>query len=162
MKIAIISDTHLTKHMRRFKEFLYNNFQDVDMIVHVGDFKSAQTINTIKRFKPFKGVFGNNDGKEIRKQLKEKEIILVEGIKIGLFHGTGDVNTALDRSYDKFKKDKVDVIIFGHTHKPIIKSKNKILMLNPGSPNKKGKVRWCSYIILEIKNKKISANLVMF
>jgi putative phosphoesterase len=61
-----------------------------------------------------------------------------------------------------FKEDKVDIIIFGHSHQPIIKTINKTLMLNPGSPTSKGKERWYSVIILELERECINAQIKFF
>jgi putative phosphoesterase len=61
-----------------------------------------------------------------------------------------------------FKDDKADIIIFGHSHQPIIKTINKTLMLNPGSPISKRRERWFSVIILELEKDYINANLKFF
>ena len=87
--------------------------------------------------------------------LKEKMIIPVEGYKIGLYHGHGNSKNTLERAYTAFSGDKVDIIVFGHSHQPLILTKNKILMINPGSPSYKRKEPWYSYVILEIEDKKI-------
>ncbi|PRR77383.1 hypothetical protein CLLI_23670 [Clostridium liquoris] len=162
LKIGIISDTHITKHGDNINKIIDKYFKDVDMIIHVGDFNSMDVINNIKKKKKFMGVFGNNDSSTVKQYLKEKDIINIEGYKIGMFHGHGDKKTSIERAYDEFKDSKVDIIIFGHSHQPIIKTKNKILMINPGSPSRKLKERWYSYIVLELDKKKIEAKIVFF
>ncbi|KAJ49178.1 hypothetical protein BD780_003142 [Clostridium tetanomorphum] len=162
MKIGIISDTHITKHSEDINKIIDKYFKEVDMIIHVGDFNSIDVINNIKKKKKFVGVYGNNDSSSVKQYLNEKEIISVEGYKIGLFHGHGDKKNVIDRAYEKFKDNKVDIIIFGHSHQPIIKTKNKILMLNPGSPRRKFKERWYSYMQLELGKKKIEARIILF
>lgn len=61
-----------------------------------------------------------------------------------------------------FKDDKIDIIIFGHSHQPVIKTINKTLMLNPGTPTSKRKERWYSVIILELSKGYINAQLKFF
>ena len=68
----------------------------------------------------------------------------------------------LDTAYDKFIDDKVDIIVFGHSHQPLILTKNKVLMINPGSPSYKRREPWYSYVILEIQDKKINVQLKFF
>lgn len=162
MKIGVISDTHFTKRSEDILKIIDKYFSDVDMIIHVGDFNSPEVIDNIRKKKKFAGVYGNNDSSGVKAYLREKDMINIEGYKIGMYHGHGDKKTTMDRAYNEFKDSKVDIIIFGHSHKPIIETKNKILMINPGSPTKKLKERWYSYIVLELSKKNIEAKMVLF
>jgi uncharacterized protein len=141
---------------------LKRHLKDADIIIHAGDFKSGKVIDIIKQHKKFIGVWGNNDGASIREIIKEKEIIKINGYKIGIYHGHGEGKSTIDKAYSMFKEDRVDVIIFGHSHQPIIKTIDKTLMLNPGSPTSKRKERWYSVIILELEKDYINAQLRFF
>lgn len=162
IKIGIISDTHISKDTYKIEEILKKYFRDVDLIIHAGDYKSIKVIETIRNVKKFVGVWGNNDGNNIRQQVREKEILKLNGYKIGIYHGHGEGKTTIDKAYEIFKEDKVDIIIFGHSHQPIIKTINKTLMLNPGTPTSKRKERWYSLIILELEKEFISAQIKFF
>ena len=65
----------------------------------------------------------------------------------------------LTRTFNSFIDDNVDIIIFGHSHQPLVKTEKGILMLNPGSITTKRFERWFSYIILELKIDGIKVNL---
>lgn len=162
MKIGIISDTHIRKDFSKIDDFFEKHLKDVDGIVHAGDYVDEKLLNKLMEHKEFIGVYGNVDDRTIKEKLGEKEIIEVEGYKIGLFHGHGSKRTTLERVYDEFKVDDVDIIIFGHSHKPLIKTKNKVLMMNPGSPTSKRSERWFTYIILELEENVINAQLRFF
>lgn len=162
MKIAILSDTHAKKHSDKLFKFIDILFKEADMIIHAGDYVSSSIVSKLREHKNFVGVWGNNDKGYIRDLLKEKTIISVEGYKIGLYHGHGNSKNTLQRAYDEFSADKVDIIIFGHSHQPLILTKSKVLMINPGSPSCKRKEPWYSYVILEIKGKKINVQLRFF
>jgi putative phosphoesterase len=162
IKIGILSDTHISKDAHKIEDILNRQLKDVDMIIHAGDYKSGKVIQIIKSRKKFIGVWGNNDGDAVKEQVKEKELIKLNGYKIGIYHGHGEGKTTMDRAYDVFKQDKADVIIFGHSHQPIIKTINKTLMLNPGSPMMKRKERWFTVIILELEKDFINAQLRLF
>ena len=56
------------------------------------------------------------DGLEIRQILPERDVFEVGGLTIGLCHGRGASNKVLDIVKEEFKKDKVDVVVFGHSH----------------------------------------------
>jgi uncharacterized protein len=162
IKIGIMSDTHISKDTYKIDELLKKYLNDADIVIHAGDFKTMKVIELIKARKKFIGVWGNNDGAAIRAEIKEKEILKVNGFKIGIYHGHGEGKSTIDKAYNMFKEDKVDVIVFGHSHQPIIKTINKTLMLNPGSPTSKRKERWYSVIILELDKDCINAQLKFF
>lgn len=162
MKIGIISDTHIRRNAGKLLDFLNEHLRDVDFIIHTGDYTDPGVIDLLRKFKPFYGVWGNADGNDVRSMTNEKEILTLEGYKIGLFHGHGEKSETIQRAYDMFKDDGVDIIIFGHSHQPVIKTKSKILMLNPGSPLNKRKERWFTYIKLQLDEQKISASLNFF
>ncbi len=162
MKIGVISDTHIGEDLNKLNAFLDIHMVDIDMLIHAGDYKSIDVIQTLKDYKRFVGVWGNVDNDDIRECINEKEIIEIEDYRIGIFHGHGSKKTTIDRVYDAFDGENVDIIIFGHSHQPIIKTKNGILMLNPGSPTSKRKERWFSYIVLEIEGSSIDARLKLY
>ena len=162
MKIAILSDTHVKKHSDKLFRLIDTLFKEVDMIIHAGDYISPIVVSKLREHKNFVGVWGNNDKGYIRDLLKEKVILSVEGYKIGLYHGHGNSKNTLQTAYDKFIDDKIDIIIFGHTHQPLVLTKNKILMINPGSPSYKRREPWYSYVILDLQDKKINVSLHFF
>ncbi|MTI46999.1 metallophosphoesterase family protein [Sporosalibacterium faouarense] len=162
MRIGIISDTHIRKDYSKIDSFIEKYLKDLDAIIHVGDYTTIDLIDKLKKTNDFVGVYGNVDGLEIKDMLKQKEFIEILGHKIGIFHGDGNRKTTIERVYDEFKNDDVDILVFGHSHQPIIKTKNQRLMLNPGSPTDKRRERWFSYIVLELTEELINAQLRFF
>jgi putative phosphoesterase len=162
MMVGVISDTHISKDAAFFEAFIKRNFSELDMILHLGDYTSMSVLEILEQNTGFTGVYGNNDSSIIKETLKEKEIIKIFDYKIGLFHGHGQEKTTLERAYDKFKEDKVDIIVFGHSHMPLIQTKHKILFINPGSVSNKRKERWYSYIVLNITASKIKVELRLY
>ncbi|WP_420796266.1 metallophosphoesterase [Clostridium botulinum] len=160
--MGVISDTHMDKHTSKIEKFIDKCFKDVDLIIHLGDFTSPRVLEKIKKKKKVIGVWGNNDRNGLRQELKEKEIVILNGYKVGLFHGHGTEKNTLDRIYSIFKDDNVDIILFGHSHQPMIKTKNKTLIINPGSPSKKIRERWFSYVVLSLKKEKIEAKICFY
>lgn len=135
------------------------HLSDVDMIIHAGDFKTTETFNLLREYKSFIGVWGNNDPEEIKALLNETEIVELEGYRIGIFHGHGTKGTTIERAYSRFSDIQTDVIIFGHSHQPVITTRQGVLLLNPGSPTCKRRERWFTCIILELSASGISARL---
>lgn len=163
MKIGIISDTHTSKHFSKLKDFLLKNLKDADLIIHAGDYTSSEVISILKERGDFIGVYGNNDKSKIRSILPCKHVITIEDYKIGICHGDGSKKNTIDNVMDTFKDEKLDIIIYGHSHKPCIFTKGKTMYLNPGSCLSKRKEPWFSYIILELdKNCPINASIKFF
>lgn len=163
MKIGIISDTHMNKHFSKLKDILNKNFKDLDLIIHAGDYTSMELIEILKAHGNFLGVYGNNDKSKLRSVLTDKHIVTLEDYKIGICHGHGPNKNTLDNVMDTFKDEKLDIVIYGHSHKPCIFTKDKTMYLNPGSCTSKRKEPWFSYIILELnKGCPIDASIKFF
>ena len=146
MKIGIVADTH----SRELPPPMLKDFQKVDLIIHAGDFCSMEDFKALAKIKNVEAVHGNMDESEIKRLLPRRKIIDLESLKIGLFHGEGAPQMILETVQKEFKDDKVDVVIFGHSHQPLNELRNGILFFNPGSPNDMIFAPYCSYGLMEI------------
>lgn len=156
MKIGVVSDTH----SRALPKEMLIEFAKADLIIHAGDFCSLKDYHAFTKLKVTKAVWGNMDDPDVRKTLPRKEIMEYDGVRIGLFHGEGAPQKLMDVMQKEFRDDKVDVIIFGHSHHPLNEKINGVLYLNPGSPNDTIFSPYCSFGILEINNGEVNAKIV--
>lgn len=168
MKIGVLSDTHLSnisgvissvKHIFRNKrtiedlrKLIIRYFHDVDLIIHAGDFVELAVLEMLRDFAPLKAVQGNMDSNEIRTRLPEKNMLLLEGVTIGITHGSGGPQGILDRVNARFGDEHVDAIVFGHTHHPINEIQEGILFFNPGSPTDRIFAPYNSLGLIEISD----------
>ena len=127
-KILVISDSHgFEGNIRK----IINKGVEYDMAFHLGDFESG-----MERIKDMLGcevhmVPGNNDfGSGLEKDkvvtVGKYRFFLTHGHKYGVYYG-------LYGLYDKAKENNCDIVLFGHTHKPVIKYMDNITFANPGS-----------------------------
>ena len=79
-------------------------------------------------------VSGNMDGHLVTQTLPTKRVIELEGFRIGLIHGWGAPQGLEDRIRNEF--ERVDCIVFGHSHRPTNHVEDGILFFNPGSAGK--------------------------
>ena len=156
MKIGVVSDTH--SHL--IPKQLLDDFKTVDLIIHAGDFCSVADLKIFKKIAKVRAVYGNMDGLELRQILPERDIFQVEGVAVGLRHGHGTPGKVLEFMKEEFKKNKVDVVIFGHSHYPVNETINGVLYFNPGSPNDSVRAPYCSYGILNIKDGTVSGKII--
>jgi len=131
LKLGIISDTHITANYEKDKVSALINqfklaFKDVDEIIHAGDICEFFFLNMIKEIAPTRCVKGNFDNIE--------NLDLFIKFSIGSYN-IGVIHILPDNVEDFVKKQDIQILIFGHTHQPLIKGTNfNVLLLNPGSP----------------------------
>lgn len=159
MKIAVFSDTHGTGASFSL-DWALPYLTAADAVLHAGDFTAPATLAFFRKFSGFHGVTGNGDQPEIAAALPGQQILELAAYRIGLFHGHGLGKTTPERAYAAFADKQVDIIVFGHSHQPAIFTKNKLLLLNPGSPTNKRKERWFSFILLELSPSRVAATLL--
>ena len=134
MKIGVISDTHIPIKCEHIPEAVLRAFKDVDMIVHAGDMIDLIAIDELKQVcANIIAVSGNMDPEKISKKFPVKKIFDVLGFKIGLMHGYGAPLDLIKVLQDAFKFDRLDIIIFGHSHKSMNEIIDGVLFFNPGS-----------------------------
>lgn len=138
MKIGVISDTHIPDRAKYIPKEILQEFRNVGMIIHAGDFIDLSVLKELKNFcSNVKAVWGNMDPMEVRKELPQKEILKIGNYKIGIMHGYGAPNNLIDLLTSNFKDNFVDIIIFGHSHSAFNEKRSGILFFNPGSPTDK-------------------------
>jgi len=129
MKIGVVSDTHATSFAQLPNRIL-TALAEVDLIIHAGDFVTKDVLNGLKQLGEVKAVQGNMDSDELKRILPEKELLLIEGRKIGIIHGWGSPYGIDDRVGKMF--EDVDAIVYGHSHYSQNEVKKGILFFNPG------------------------------
>lgn len=130
MKIFVVSDTH--GNIDEFISFA-KKLDRPDLIIHLGDYsedgyeiEKRMGIDTIV-------VKGNCDFLDKRKT-KEEEILNLNGKRIFITHGHRyHVKIDILNLFYKAREEKADVVLFGHTHIPLIFEEKGILFMNPGS-----------------------------
>ena len=106
--------------------------KQADFIIHAGDFTSLDCLEQIRGIAPLVAVRGNMDSAALVARLPEKTLFETDGMKIGIVHGSGSHVMAMRLARDAF--DRPDLIVFGHTHVPVIQQLDGVQMINPGSP----------------------------
>lgn len=133
VKFGIISDTHINKSddptiISTLLKQLQQAFNDVDEIIHVGDVCEEFFLEDLKKIAPTKCVRGNMD-----KITNLEDFIRFSAGKYNI----GVIHKLPDNLEEFFKENELHILIYGHSHKPIIKgTPYNTLILNPGSPTK--------------------------
>lgn len=149
MKILIVSDTH-RKHENL--NVVLERTQPVDMVIHLGDAEGEEDYIRELAGCPLEIVAGNNDFFSCLPREKELEI---GKYRVLITHGHYYyVNAGIADIEREASARNFDIVMFGHTHRPIIDYAKDIIALNPGSlsyPRQEGKRP--SYIMMELDKK---------
>lgn len=105
---------------------------DVDLIVHAGDWVEESVLDDLLAIGPVLGVWGNNDGEDLRARLPEVARAEIEGVRLAVVHETGAAAGRAKRM-DAAYPD-TDLLVFGHSHIPWdSETPTGLRLLNPGS-----------------------------
>ncbi len=145
MKILIISDTH-RKNENYLK--LVETLGTLDMVIHLGDVEGSEyTIQEAVNC-PVEMVAGNND---FFSDLPSEKIFRIGKYNVMITHGH---RYYIGIGSEMLKREAVaegaDIVMYGHTHRPVIDISKDIIAINPGSlsyPRQEN--RKPSYIIME-------------
>ncbi len=153
VKVIVISDTHIPAACGSLPDTLLEKLKGADIIIHAGDFTELSVIDVLKKIAPLYAVAGNMDCNMVKRQFPAKRIIELASFKIGIAHGYGSPDNLVAYVKNLFKEDKLDCIIYGHSHIPKIDYIDDTLYFCPGSPTEKVFAPYNSFGILEIDEK---------
>jgi len=153
MRVAVISDTHIPAASSKLPEALLEGLKGVDLIIHTGDLTEPYVLDDLKNIAPIEAVVGNMDSSQVRRILPEKKVLELEGFRIGLIHGNGSPHNLIKYVQEAFKNEKLDCIVYGHSHNPRIDKIDGTIYFNPGSVTDKVFAPYNSFGMLEIKDK---------
>jgi hypothetical protein len=125
--IGVISDTHGYVDPRVFELFA-----GVDHILHAGDIGPPGVVLQLEKIAPVTAVRGNCD---LEEAFRETEVVVLGDWKFVVRHAV-DVRGAGEELRPLMLREKPDVIVFGHTHRPCIERWGEVLLFNPGYAGK--------------------------
>ena len=127
MNIGVLSDTHgyLDPQIAKL-------FAGVDHILHRGDIGLSWLILELEQIAPVTTVLGNTDA---GLPFKETELVLLAHRKI-LVHHIVDLRAPTAPIHRRIIRERPQVVVFGHTHKPFCQTLDGTLYFNPGYAGK--------------------------
>jgi uncharacterized protein len=148
IRVGVLSDTHVPAIVRALPSEIFDIFKGVDLILHAGDIVELSVLDELRAIAPVEAVAGNMDGAEVHLTLPVKKIISLADYSIGLIHGKYKIDIQQPMIRKEF--DAVDLIVYGHSHKPFWGEIDGVYFLNPGSPTDKRHAPYNSVALLEI------------
>ena len=147
-RVGVVADTHCPEFLDRLPDRLFEVLHGVDLILHAGDIVGAETIAVLEHIAPVVAIRGDHD-RELTSLPLSREVS-VEGRRIVVVHGNRsrwieepqtllwtlslgylNANSALPRVLHR-RFPGADAIVFGHTHRPHVETRDGTLLFNPG------------------------------
>ncbi len=127
MRLGLIADTHGI-----LRPVVHDVFKAVDLILHAGDIGGAEILQELEMLAPVTAVYGNVDGRSLRRRLPQTATVEVDGFEVVVTHGDQFGSPDPERLKEAFPK--ADVIVFGHTHRALIRDlPDFTVVINPGA-----------------------------
>lgn len=147
-KILLLSDTHgyIDAQILKFVKL-------ADEVWHAGDIGNLKVIDTIKKLKPIRAVYGNIDDSNARLEFPLDSKFKLEEVSVWMTHIGGYPNRYDPRIRKKINENPPTIFISGHSHILKIQYDKKLdlLHLNPGAAGNHGfhKVRTMLRFIID-------------
>jgi putative phosphoesterase len=121
VRIGLVSDTH-----GLLRPALLEFLRGSDHIVHAGDICDQGVLERLGAIAPLTAVRGNNDLGAWAGRLRETELLDIAGVRIFVIHDLSQLGTLAGDA-------RADVVVSGHSHKPLVNRESGLLFVNPGS-----------------------------
>jgi uncharacterized protein len=127
-RIGVISDTH-----NYFDPHIASLFAGVDHILHAGDIGLPAILLKLEQIAPVTAVSGNTDDPGFH--YRQTEVVEAAGRRLLVQHIVNPPLVA-DPIKARIAREHIDVVVFGHTHKPFCQTIGGVLFFNPGYAGK--------------------------
>ena len=146
MKVLIVSDTH--RHNETYLKVV-EKVTPIDMLVHCGDIEGSEYLIAESAGCPVQMVTGNND---FFSDLPREKECNIGKYRVWLTHGHNFYVSMSNEHIKREAKERgVDIVMYGHSHRPVVDIDDDVIAVNPGSltyPRQEG--RRPSFVIMEL------------
>jgi len=152
MRIGLISDTHILHETKSLPPEVREVFKGVDLILHAGDIYLSSVLDELEETAPVLAARGDDDSPSMNGRVKEKHILNFEGFSLWLIHifpyyfsshsllsllhsSSASSDQELEGALNGLVKreDVPDILVFGDTHRALLRRVQGFLFINPGS-----------------------------
>lgn len=126
--LVVLSDTH-GRESPRLEGRTAEAVEAADLVVHAGDYVTADVLDAFESRCAFRGVYGNNDPPSVRERLTDELLVEWRDLRLVVVHGHRHTATALSMLG---RQANADLVVFGHSHRPEVRE-GPVPLLNPGS-----------------------------
>ncbi|HSL22569.1 MAG TPA: metallophosphoesterase family protein [Vicinamibacterales bacterium] len=123
MLVGLIADTHSL-----IRPAALSALAGSEVILHAGDVGGPSVLAALEQIAPVHAVIGNTDPED--GALPERLRLELGGLTVHVSHGHELGSPTPEKLLARYS---ADVIVYGHTHRPLIRQEGKRLVINPGA-----------------------------
>ena len=153
---VVLADTHIPRRAHALPGGLVPHLEKADLILHAGDLIVPAVLDELASYAPVHAVKGNVDPPGVA--LPETLQFDFGGAKIAMIHDSGRKEGRRKRLQKRFPEARV--VVFGHSHVPILEDEDGLLLLNPGSPTDKRRQPQHTFALLYAKEGNVRAEIL--
>jgi len=127
--------------------------RDSDLIIHCGDIGDSAILEALRTLAPVRAIRGNNDKGAWACAIPAYEVVEVGRHAIYVLHNLAELD--LNPAAAGFT-----VVVCGHSHKPVIEKRGKILFVNPGSAGPRRFTLPVTVATLALRGSRCEANII--
>jgi putative phosphoesterase len=148
VRVGVISDTHGLLRPEALKAL-----QRAEHILHAGDVGDPAILDALRAIAPVTAIRGNIDEGGPCSHLPPTELVELAGHSIYMLHDVKKIDLNPEAA-------GISVVVFGHSHKPLVEWRRGVLFLNPGSAGPRRFQLPVTVAWLLIESDKLSAEVV--
>ena len=153
---VVFADTHIPRRAYALPGGLVPHLEKTDLILHAGDLIVPSVLDELASYAPVRAVKGNVDPPGVA--LPETLEFDFGGAKIGMIHDSGRKEGRRKRFHKRFPEARV--VVFGHSHVPILEDEDGLLLLNPGSSTDKRRQPQHTFALLHAEEGDVRAEIL--
>ncbi len=155
MRVVALADTHAPRRWKSCPPLVAGELDGADLILHAGDVCTAAVLDELSGYAPVLAVLGNNDGPDVAgwgaPEALETDL---DGLPVAMIHDSGAATGRLRRLRRRFPG--AGLVVFGHSHIPLIEAGDGITIVNPGSPTDRRRQPRGTVAVLRIESGRLA------
>jgi putative phosphoesterase len=152
VRAVVLADTHVPSRARDLPPDLWSAIDACDVVIHAGDWVARSLVDAVAARARLVGVYGNNDGPDVRAVLPEVARVLLGGVRVAVVHETG-ASAGRERRMAAAYGADTDLLVFGHSHIPWdTRDSGGLRLLNPGSPTDRRRQPYGTWVSLTLRD----------
>jgi putative phosphoesterase len=131
-RLGVLSDTHRYSRPAAVPAGAVDRMGACDAYVHCGDFLDPAMLQPLRALAPLYAVLGNVDPADLAGDTPSVLLLRIGPWRVGAIHDAGGTTVGRRRTAAAFP-ERLDVLCFGHSHRPLAENVDGLVLLNPGS-----------------------------
>jgi uncharacterized protein len=146
--IGVISDTH-----GLLRPEAVQALRGVELILHAGDIGTQEVVDGLRELAPVTAVRGNCDRGAWAVAYPLRQELVIGAASILVLHDRNELQTLPPGK-------GMQVVISGHSHRPMIQEQDGVLYLNPGAAGPRRFKLPVTLALLTVKGGKVEAEII--